>query len=129
MSQATLDIYLNRDVIAINQDSLGVQGKKVNTSSAQSPDAASAVTMGGCSSSKRPPLRQKWFYNVNDGSIRSAVDGRCLTIEKRGSDETMSIIAAPCNAHHPEVSFQGKYQQWRVNAKDHTITSFLNGKR
>jgi alpha-galactosidase len=29
MSQATLDIYLNREAIAINQDSLGVQGKKI----------------------------------------------------------------------------------------------------
>jgi alpha-galactosidase len=31
MSQATLDIYLNREAIAINQDPLGVQGKRINS--------------------------------------------------------------------------------------------------
>lgn len=129
MSQATLDIYLNREVIAISQDSLGVQGKKVNTSSSQSPSASSAITIGACSSSKSLPLKQRWFYNANDGRIRSAVDGRCLSIEKRDSDETMHIIAAPCNVHHPDASIQGKYQQWRVNTKDRTVTSYLNGKR
>lgn len=35
MSQATLNIYLNPEVIAINQDPLGVQGKKLNLSSSQ----------------------------------------------------------------------------------------------
>lgn len=123
MSQATLDIYLNREVIAINQDPLGVQGKKINTSSSQSIYASTAVSMGACSWLKIRPLKQTWLYNSHDGSIRSAIDGRCLIHDKT------SIIAAPCNAQFSEASLQGKRQQWRINAKDHTVVSSLDGKR
>ena len=123
MSQTTLDIYLNREVIAVNQDPLGVQGKKVNTSSSQSLHASSAVFMGACSWLKIRPLKQKWLYNSHDGSIRSALDGRCLT-----SDNTR-ITAAPCNAQPAGTSFQGKHQQWRINTKDHTVVAYLNGEQ
>ncbi len=125
MSQATLNIYLNREVIAINQDPLGVQGKKINISSAQ---LSNAVLMADCSTIRTMQPSQKWTYNPQDGNIRSTVDGRCLTIEKCDSDEATNIITTSCYTDKSTAPCQGKNQQWTVNSKEQTIVSQLNEK-
>lgn len=50
MSNATLTTLTNPEVIAVNQDPLGAQGKKVGFQSAQSPDASSDIDVIDCSS-------------------------------------------------------------------------------
>ncbi|UJR29415.1 hypothetical protein I4U23_010627 [Adineta vaga] len=93
MSQATLNIYLNREVIAVNQDSLGIQGKKIVVSSSQ---LSSAVFMTECAPLRTNNKRQKWIYDVNDGQIKSVMNGQCLTIDKGDSNELTNIITTSC---------------------------------
>jgi hypothetical protein len=128
MSQATLNIYLNPEVIAINQDPLGVQGKKIAVASSQQPNTSSTILMTDCSSLRTIEQRQKWMYDRHDGRIRSAVDGRCLTIEKCDSDETINVVATSCYIDNSKASCQGKNQQWTVNTKEQIIVSQLNEK-
>ena len=48
MSAATLATLTNPEVIAVNQDKLGVQAKKVAISSSQLPNASAAVVVADC---------------------------------------------------------------------------------
>ena len=127
MSQATLNIYLNPEVIAINQDPLGVQGKKINTSSPQ-PGASNEVLITDCFSLRTLQQNQKWVYNSHDGTIRSTAAGGCLTIDKCDTNDATNIITTACYTDNSKVSCQGKNQQWIVNTKDQIIVSQLNGK-
>jgi hypothetical protein len=70
MSNATLTTLTNTEVIAVNQDPLGVQGKKVAFQSAQSPNVLTEVGITSCSSSTSnvEPRRFQWSYNDQDGS-------------------------------------------------------------
>ncbi|CAF1193285.1 unnamed protein product [Didymodactylos carnosus] len=123
-----LYIYSNPEVIAINQDPLGVQAKKIVVSSSQLPNTSSTVLMTNCFSLKMMQERQKWIYNPHDRSIRSTADGKCLTIEKCDSDEATEIVTASCYIDNSKAACQGKNQQWTVNTKEQTIVSQLNGK-
>src|SRR5271155_1036173 len=80
MSAATLAILTNPEVIAVNQDKLGVQGKKVAFAQSPSPNASGEVIVANCSSSIFEPKRRQWTYNAQDGTFRSAYNGRCLSI-------------------------------------------------
>jgi len=128
MSQTTLNIYLNPEVIAINQDPLGVQGKKVVVSSSLLSNTSSTVLMTDCTSFKNMNQHQKWTYDAHAGHIRSAVNGQCLTIEKCDSDELTNIVTTSCVIGHPNAACQGKNQQWTINTKEHMVVSHLNGK-
>ena len=128
MSQTTLNIYLNSEVITINQDPLGAQGKKVVVSSSQQPNVSSTVIMTPCSLLKTTEHRQKWIYNPHDGSIRSVADDRCLTIEKYDSNEVSKVVTSSCNIDNSRASHQAKNQQWTVNTKEQTIVSQLKDK-
>ena len=48
MSAATLSTLTNPEVIAVNQDPLGIQGKKVAFASSQSPNASSEIVITSC---------------------------------------------------------------------------------
>lgn len=128
MSNATLTTLTNPEVIAVNQDPLGVQGKKVGFQSAQSPNAVSAVDVIRCSSvtANIEPTRFQWVYHAQDGSIRSALNGKCLSLE---GCNTENVILTECRIHDPKAPCQGKNQQWTINADDQSISSQLNGKR
>jgi hypothetical protein len=130
MSPTTLKILSNPEVIAINQDSLGVQGKKVVTASSQLSNAISEVIISECSlsSSKFEPRRLQWKYNSHDGTIRSAVDGRCLSIDNCNTSEAATIVVSKCHVNDPQARCQGKNQQWRIDESTQNIVSQLNGK-
>ena len=130
MSNTTLSILTNPEVIAINQDALGVQGGKVAFQSSQSPNAATDVAVMNCSSSSAniEPKRLQWVYNSQDGSIRSILNGKCLSIENCSSDQAANIVVSECRINDPQAQCQGKNQQWTVNPVDLTIVSQMNGK-
>ncbi len=83
MSAATLATLSNPEVIAINQDSLGVQGKKVAFQQSQLPSSSNEVAIVNCSSflSNSDSRHLQWTYNLQDGSIRSMFNGRYLSID------------------------------------------------
>jgi len=130
MSAATLSTLTNPEVIAVNQDALGVQGKKVAFASSQLPNASSEVIVGSCSlsSSKIEPKRRQWTYNSQDGTIRSSLNGRCLTIDSCNTGEAANIVLSECDVTDPQAQCQGKNQKWTIDTSTQSIVSQLNGK-
>ncbi len=130
MSAATLATLTNPEVIAVNQDSLGVQGNKVAFAWSHSSNTSTGVALTNCSSfsSNAEPKRAEWKYNSQDGSIRSVPYGKCLSIENCDTTGGASIVVTECHINDPQAQCQGKNQQWTVNTVDQTIVSQLDGK-
>jgi hypothetical protein len=127
MSAATVSTLTNSEVIAVNQDPLGVQGKKVAFASAQSPNASSGVIAATCLSSGMDPKRYQWTYNAQDGSIRSVYSGRCVSIEHCRDGQPAHLILDDCRIGDPQAECQGKNQQWIAGTSNQTIASRKNG--
>mgnify|MGYP002387419795 FL=1 len=125
MSQRTIEILTNNEVIAVNQDKLGVQGKKVALSWSHSLNSSTGIVLANCSIEAE---RKQWKYNSSDGSIRSIQDGKCLSIENCQSEDGTSLVATQCQINDPQALCQGKNQQWTFNPTDQTIVSQFNGK-
>ncbi|CAF1318704.1 unnamed protein product [Rotaria sordida] len=129
MSAATLSTLNNPEVIAVNQDSLGVQGKKVAFASSQYSNVSTEIVVANCStSSKIEPKRVQWTYNSQDGTIRSALNGQCLSINDCSTAEGAIIVLNECHINNSQTQCQGKNQQWTVDSADQTIVSQMNGK-
>ncbi len=130
MSPATLATLTNPEVIAINQDPLGVQGKKVAFASTRLTNVSAEAVVANCSSlsSKLDPKGLQWTFNPQDGSIRSMLNGRCLSIESCSTTEAANIVLNDCHINDPQAQCQGKNQQWTVNTADQTIVSQMDGK-
>ncbi|UJR19661.1 hypothetical protein I4U23_022796 [Adineta vaga] len=130
MSAATLATLTHPEIIAINQDPLGVQGKKVSFAWSQSSNTSTGVGLTNCStfSSNAQPKRIVWQYNSQDRSIRSTSGGKCLSIENCDTSDGANIVVTDCHINDPQAKCQGKNQQWIVNTTDQTIVSQMNGK-
>lgn len=141
MSAATLAILTNPEVISVNQDSLGVQGKKIGSLWSQSSNSTTSVAINDCLSisSNAEPTRHTWIYNATDGSIRAvynATNGsirsdpyeRCLSIENCDKLDEAMIVVTECNINDPQAKCQGKNQKWTINTVNHTIVSQWNGR-
>ena len=127
MSAVTLETLTNPEVIAVNQDPLGVQGKKVAFASSQSPKTSAGVNAANCSCPDMDPQRYQWTYNPQDGSIRSVYSGRCLSIEHCRDGQPAHLILDDCHIGDPQAQCQGKNQQWTVDTTNQTIVSRKNG--
>ena len=130
MSAATLATLTNPEVISINQDRLGAQGKKVAFAWSQSANSSTSAGGTNCSSSSSnvEPKRLKWTYNSQDGSIRSFPNGKCLSIENCDTSEGANIVVTECHINDPQAPCQGKNQQWTLITTNQTIVSQLDGK-
>lgn len=129
MSTATLSTLTNPEVIAVNQDALGVQGKKVAFASSTLLNISTEIVVANCSTSSRiEPKRIQWTHNAQDGTIRSALDGRCLSIGNCSTAEGITVVLSECHINDSQAPCQGKNQQWTVRTVDQTITSQMNGK-
>ncbi len=130
MSAATLATLTNPEVIAINQDPLGVQGKKVAFQASGLPNTTTDVIVANCSSvaSTIDPKRFQWTYNATDGSIRSRLNGLCVSIQNCNTTEAANVIIAECHINDPQAQCQGKNQQWTYSTTDQTFVSQLDGK-
>jgi hypothetical protein len=126
MSAATLATLTNPEVIAVNQDPLGVQGKKVAFAQSQSPNASSEVIVANCSSSIFEPKRRQWTYNPQDGTFRSAFNGRCLSIDRCSTRRETYAVLNDCRIGDPHAQCQGKNQQWTVDTATQAIVSQMN---
>ena len=130
MSEATLKTLTNAEVIAVNQDKLGVQGKKVAFQASQQPNTTADVIVTNCSSVAYniDPKRFQWTFNASDGSIRSRLNGHCVTIENCDTKDAANILIAECCINDPQAQCQGKNQQWNYSTTDQTFVSALDGK-
>ncbi len=125
---ATLEILTNREVIAVNQDPLGVQGKKVAFASSPTSNGSNVVIVADLTLSDSDSTRRHWLYNSQDESIRSMHNGRCVSVDHCNTNESASIVLADCHINDPQVPCQGKNQQWTKNTANQTIVSQMNGK-
>ncbi len=107
-----------------------MQGKTAVFQSSQMRNATDDVIIADYSSfvSTTNPKWFQWKYNDQDGSIRSAFNNFCLSIEDCNTAEAANIIIAPCEINNPKAKCQGKNQQWTYNTGDQSIVSKLDGK-
>ena len=127
MTEETKSILMNPEVIAVNQDPLGIQGRKVTSSQVYRP-------LGFKLNAETAPLKiapckgtpaQQWVIN-SDGSITNG-EGLCMDIYN--CDDTDGAQAEVFMCHVGDKSFckESKNQEWDfVNGS--TITSRMNGK-
>ena len=127
MSAATLSTLTNAEVIAVNQDPLGIQGKKVAFASSHSPNASNGIIVMDCSASDMEPKRRQWTYDTRDGSIRSVFNARCVSIERCDKKKETYVVLDDCQIDDPQAKCYGRNQQWKVNTSDQTIVSRMNG--
>jgi len=129
MSLATLSTLSNPEVIAVNQDPLGVQGKKVAFASSRLTNASTEVLVTDCSlsSSVMVPRRRQW-YPSEDGTIRSAVNGRCLSINNCNTTDGAIVVLNELNINDSQAPCQGLNQKWIFTDVDLTFISEMNGK-
>ncbi len=129
MSPATLATLSNPEVIAVNQDPLGVQGKKVAFASSVLSNVSSEILVTNCSlsSSIIEPKRIQWYIEL-DGSIRSALHYLCLTVNNCSTDDGAVVVLTECQINVPQSQCQGLNQEWTVTAVDETVISQIGGK-
>jgi hypothetical protein len=130
MSAATLSTLTNPEVIAVNQDPLGIQGKKVAFASSQLSNTSTEILVTDCSlsSSVIVPKRRQWTYNSHDATIRSVLNGHCLSINNCNTSDGAIVVLNECHINDPQAQCQGRNQQWTITAMDQTVISQMDGK-
>lgn len=113
MTNSTISILTNPEVIAVNQDPLGIEGKKFAFSTSQLSFATNEVVAVSCSlpSSTIEPKRLQWTYNPQDRTIRSVFDGQCLSILNCDMSPRATVLARECHLNGSHLQCQGKNQQ------------------
>jgi Alpha galactosidase A len=126
IGSAALTILSNPEVIAINQDSLGVQGKKVAFALSKLTNTSSNVVISKCSTSV-DPRRQQWKYYDDDKSIRSVYNNQCLSIENCNTALEANLVVSDCHINDGTSPCGGKNQQWNLARYHQDTSSYLNG--
>ena len=125
MAQETIDILTNPEVIAINQDKLGKQGKKVKYNRITLPEeykynlSPKEVEVATCNGRKE----QKWYIN-EDGSIRNNNEDLCLEIPQCSEGE-VQLDTNNCHIGNKNSCGESKNQQWVYDEKTKRIFSKL----
>lgn len=128
MSADTKRILMNKKVIAINQDALGVQAHRVwsNAKPSGPPAIASTLIATTCAANDKT---QQWAVQ-SDGKIKESADGRCMDIDEcDDGDIGENVSAFTCHGddgYSPEIDCGGANQGWSINANG-TITSTMDG--
>jgi len=118
MSPATLSILTNSEVIAINQDPLGVQGHKVASLQGSGPAIA---TVSNCVSGKDG---QQWVFDSPTNAIKNSRLDLCLDVYNCETGDGTVVEGFPC---HPGSGCQsGQNQQW-IRKSDGTLAVNLDG--
>uniref|UniRef100_A0A6B2L5P5 Alpha-galactosidase n=1 Tax=Arcella intermedia TaxID=1963864 RepID=A0A6B2L5P5_9EUKA len=119
LSSDTLKILTAPEVIAVNQDPLGVQGHKVRSTSSGS--GASNVVVSPCSSQDT----QLWDI-PGDGSIRHRKTGLCLDVYDCQTAAGTPVEIYSCHIGDNSSCAQSTNQLWKFNS-DGSITSVMDG--
>ena len=124
MSQEIKDILTNPEVIAVNQDPLGIQGKKIKISNITDLDSAlqqSELIIVDCDEKDE----QKWYIN-EDGSIKNNNENLCIDIPFCSNDD-VNISTFRCHLGDKSYCSESKNQIW--NYTDKHIVSQMNSTR
>ena len=127
MSKDTYDILTNPEVIAINQDPLGIQGRKIETVQPTPEEGETALKEGTklyvseCTGKDD----QKWIIN-NDGSITTLNGELCIDIPNCSSGN-IQVEIYKCHIGSSSHCSNSKNQEWTLKS-DGTIVSRLSNK-
>ena len=119
------DILTNPEVIAINQDSLGIQGRKIKHTKIDYPSddkyilGPKEIEIAECNGRKG----QKWYIN-EDGSIRNNNENLCIEIPSCSKNS----VQLRTNRCHIDDKFQcgkSKNQMWKYDKEKKKIYSEL----
>lgn len=96
MSEETREIILNKEVIAVNQDNLGIQGVKISSTEINESDTDNINIVGEPSPLTTVPCNtesngQRWTIS-EDGTIRNG-HGFCVDVPKKSG-----VAAMKCNS-------------------------------
>ena len=125
MKKEIKEILTNPEVIAINQDPLGIQGHKIKYSKINLPDDyyyelnPTEVEVAECNGRKE----QKWFIN-EDGSIRNNNENLCIEIPSC-SEYEIQLRTNNCHIGNKEECGESKNQEWIYHKENKTISSKL----
>eukprot|EP00727_Mastigamoeba_balamuthi_P000625 m51a1_g1056 putative alpha-galactosidase (689) ;mRNA; r:806694-812539 len=120
MSPATRATLLNAEVIAVDQDPLGVQGRRVHSEAVRRPRGyarvaePAAVEVQPCDGSHG----QRWSLR-HDGTVRNR--GLCLEVPSCRNESEVAVETYRCG---PQCG-DGSNQRWRLRA-DGSIRSAMN---
>jgi alpha-galactosidase len=127
MSWPIMEILTNPEVIAINQDILGIQGKKIKISKTQKPEdyeeklKNSKLKLEDCDEKYK---EQKWFIN-EDGSIKNNDENFCIDIPNCAMTE-VDVETFGCHIGSETHCQNSKNQQWYFSIENKTIFSYMN---
>jgi alpha-galactosidase len=126
MSKETFEILTNPEAIAINQDPLGIQGRKIESEQPK-PEGGSPVIIEGnklyvseCTGGND----QKWTIN-DDGSIAIG-NNLCIDIPNCSNND-IQLQIFKCHIGSSSYCSNSKNQEWTLKS-DGTIVSNLNNK-
>ena len=129
MSQDTKEILTNPEVIAVNQDPLGIQGKKIKKTKIDFPEGVepklinSELIVDECNGK----INQKWYIN-EDNSIRNNNDDNfCIDIPACSSED-VRVSTYICHIGDKSVCQESKNQEWEYTEQK-TIVSRMNNTR
>jgi len=120
MSDTTLSILNNTEVIAVSQDPLGIPGRRILI--AADDDVNAGLQMEPCSDS----LSQKWSVHNTDSTIRSLLSGSCLDVSDCSTADG-PVGTFPCHIGEPNAPCNSANQQWTFTS-DGFITNVGTGK-
>jgi len=121
MSADTKEILMNTEVIAVNQDPLGVQGRKVAHKASSTNEEAANVIIRDCNGDDN----QKWTLE-KDGSIRTSSGTMCLDVPNCNHQAT-ELGIFQCHVGDKSFCEDSKNQVWDVeNPNGGKITSRLD---
>ena len=129
ITQDIVDILTNPEVISINQDSLGQQGRKIKYTQKSLPDdykynlTPREIEVAPCNGRKE----QKWYIN-KDGSIKNNNEDLCLEIPSC-SKRRIQLRTNKCHLNNTNKCGKSNNQKWIYNKKTKTISSKLFTKK
>ena len=126
MTKDVENILTNREVIAINQDNLGVQGHKLKRNEVKLPEGftprlyTSELEVVDCDGSNE----QKWYIN-DDGSIRNNNENLCMEIPKCVEYET-KMKTYVCHIGDKSYCQNSTNQEWIYESQTKKIKSKMD---
>jgi hypothetical protein len=123
ISSDILAILTAPEVIAVNQDSLGVQGHRVAVTHTMAPSSRIVVT--DCDRADAAPF-QKWKYDTASGRITQLRYGLCLDIASCNHNYCADLLLWKC--HRGCDAGSNEEWNWDISNPDTPIRSRMNGK-
>ena len=125
ITQDIIDILTNPEVISINQDILGQQGRKIKYTQKNFPDdykydlTPTEIEVAPCNGKKE----QKWYIN-KDGSIKNNNENLCMEIPSC-SERRTQLRTNKCHLNNNKKCGKSNNQKWKYNKNNKTIISKL----